>query len=206
MFVLFVSIRYFYIMVSEPPEEKESNSQPIITSVNDQLKSVIKQHLTDCDLTSIPVLTPYEITKYDGLFLFSIEKLKALCEKKNVKTDDCKIKYHYVSRIKCVDENFHLFEDIKLPMLSDPSLVDRYREQLLLFEGAPGIMDKNSARNSACEHLRTHSWKMPVTIGSVYYVNFGTVIENLFFHNDHCLYPRGYHSRKLFASVQSDYR
>ena len=154
------------------PEEKESNSQPIITSVNDQLKSVIKQHLTDCDLTSIPVLTPYEITKYDGLFLFSIEKLKALCEKKNVKTDDCKIKYHYVSRIKCVDENFHLFEDIKLPMLSDPSLVDRYREQLLLFEGAPGIMDKNSARNSACEHLRTHSWKMPVTIGSVYYVNF----------------------------------
>ena len=69
MFVLFVSIRYFYIMVSEPPEEKESNSQPIITSVNDQLKSVIKQHLTDCDLTSIPVLTPYEITKYDGLFL-----------------------------------------------------------------------------------------------------------------------------------------
>ena len=189
-------------MVSEPPEEKESNSQPIITSVNDQLKSVIKQHLTDCDLTSIPVLTPYEITKYDGLFLFSIEKLKALCEKKNVKTDDCKIKYHYVSRIKCVDENFHLFEDIKLPVLSDPNLVDRYREQLLLFEGAPGIMDKNSARNSACEHLRTHSWKMPVTIGSVYYVNFGTVIGNLFFHNDHCLYPRGYHSRKLFASVQ----
>ena len=66
-------------MVSELPDEKEDNSKLIIASVNDQLKSVIKKHLPDRDLSSVTVLTPYKITKYDGLFLLPIENITLFC-------------------------------------------------------------------------------------------------------------------------------
>ena len=175
----------------------------VAAAVDSQIQQGVREIITPNDVTPIPILAEYPLTKYDGLFVLPFEELLALCEKYGIDTKGCRIKYHVVSRIKYVDQQLNLLKDYSFPEIPAASLVDKYRFQLLSYDGAPYMISAVDAFNLIQLNPSLHDVKFPITIGQLIIHDFGLVDSRPGFFTRSCLYPVGYHSQKIYTSLKN---
>ena len=124
----------------DPPSSSDANS--LAAYVDGLLQTAVSSIVTTQEVTPIPLLPKYELSKIDGLYSLPFQQLVGLCDKLGIEHADCRIKYHIVSRIKVVESKLHLLQYALLPPLPELAVIDQYRYQLLSFEGVPYMVSK----------------------------------------------------------------
>lgn len=183
----------------DPPSSSDANS--LAAYVDGLLQTAVSSIVTTQEVTPIPLLPKYELSKIDGLYSLPFQQLVGLCDKLGIEHADCRIKYHIVSRIKVVESKLHLLQYALLPPIPELAVIDQYRYQLLSFEGVPYMVSKEKAYNMTLSLLQSQQMQLPHQFGDVVVVDFGMVVSQAGFYSSTCLYPVNYHSQKTYASV-----
>lgn len=97
----------------DPPSSSDANS--LAAYVDGLLQTAVSSIVTTQEVTPIPLLPKYELSKIDGLYSLPFQQLVGLCDKLGIEHADCRIKYHIVSRIKVVESKLHLLQYALLP-------------------------------------------------------------------------------------------
>lgn len=184
---------------TDPPSSPTFSSLP--SYVDGLLQTMLSSIATPEEVTPISLLPEYTLSKIDGLYSLPFQQLIGLCDKLGIAHDDCRIKYHIVSRIKVLEPKLHLLQYALLPSIPEKALVDQYRYQLLSFDGTPDMVSKERAYNMTLSLLRSQQMCMPHKFGQVVVVDFGIVVSHAGFYSSTCLYPVNYHAQKVYTSV-----
>ena len=188
-------------MLPNPPFPPQHSKEEFTTYVDSVLQPALQNVLAMDKQIPIGTIPPYTPSPYDGLYSLPFSDLISLCQKYGIDTTGCRIKYHIVPRIRLTDEEFHLLNGYPFPPLPPEQLIQQYREQLLAFNGAPDMVTPEEAAELVKKKLLKKPIELPIATGNVIVLALGSVKAAPSFYTHNCLYPVGFHSRKLYDSL-----
>lgn len=188
-------------MLPNPPFPPQHSKEEFTTYVDSVLQPALQNVLAMDKQIPIGTIPPYTPSPYDGLYSLPFSDLISLCQKYGIDTTGCRIKYHIVPRIRLIDEEFHLLNGYPFPPLPPEQLIQQYREQLLAFNGAPDMVTPEEAAELVKKKLLKKPIELPIATGNVIVLALGSVKAAPSFYTHNCLYPVGFHSRKLYDSL-----
>ena len=188
-------------MLPNPPGAPLHSQEEFAAYIDRMLQPALQNLMMLENQQPANTIPPYTPSSYDGLYTLPFNDLIELCKGHGIDTSGCRIKLHIVSRIRMVDEAFHVLEGYQLPPLPPDQLIQQYRDQLMAFNGAPDMVTAEEAAALVRKKLSKKPIDIPIATGNVIVIDLGKVKAAPSFYTHNCLYPVGFHSRKQYESL-----